>query len=345
MLGADRRLLGKVVAVVVACTSVAIAGTASWSSASGVMAPRGEAVRPHALTGINELGWSFNGPTAASADGTHVWVVNDNGADVNEFVESTGAYVRTIVTAPIDSSLPVDVASDGSHVWVANEVDQSVAMISASTGAVVKHIKLGQLGVSSGPDALALAGTHVWVALSKGLFGERSGNAVAELRASDGSQVRRLSAATYRFNDPCAISKVGGQIWVANCSGNSITVLSASTGHLVKVLRGTAYGFNEPDSIAVSGSHAWIANFGGNSVTELAAATGSVIAVARSVSYGFKHPSAVATDGTDVWVANASGKSVTELNASTRGLVRVIAGSSTKYPSTTPSIISTVLAA
>ena len=163
----------------------------------------------------------------------------------------------------------------------------------------------------NGPNAIAAAGAHLWVA-------NNGGNSVTELSASTGAVVKVLSGPSYGFNGPNAIAVGGGHVWVANFgnSGNStVTELSASTGAVVKVLSGPSYGFhfNGSSTIAVGGGHVWVANTGGASVTELNESTGTLVQVLSRPSYEFNRPDAIAADGTHVWVANADGESVTEL--------------------------------
>jgi hypothetical protein len=77
-----------------------------------------------------------------------------------------------------------------------------------------------------------------------------SAAAVFELNASTGAHVQVLSAWSYGFDDPDAITTNGTHVWVANEDGMSVTELSASTGALVKVISAPGYGFDLPDAIA-----------------------------------------------------------------------------------------------
>ena len=158
------------------------------------------------------------------------------------------------------------------------------------------------------PGRIAVDGTHIWVP-------NLGGDSVTELNASDGSRVRTLSGGSYGFNGPWAIAVDSTHIWVAN-QGDSVTELNASGGSWVRTLSGGSYGFNRPTAIAVDGTHVWVANNNGNSVTELNASDGSWVQTLFGGSYGFNGPWAMAADGTHVWVANNDGNSVTELNAS-----------------------------
>ncbi len=175
----------------------------------------------------------------------------------------------------------------------------------------------------SNPLAIAVDGTHVWVA-------NYSGNSVTELNASDGKWELTLSGGSYGFNEPGKIAVDGAYLWVPNSGGDSVTELNASDGSWVRTLSGGSYGFDRPWAIAVDGSHLWVANQGG-SVTELNASDGSWVRTLSGGSYGFDGPWAIAADGTHLWVANntnSSGDSVTELNASDGSWVRTLSGGS-----------------
>ena len=170
------------------------------------------------------------------------------------------------------------------------------------------------------PGRIAADGTHVWVPNS-------GGGSVTELNASDGSWVRTLSGGSYGFNVPWAIAVDGTDIWVAN-QGGSVTGLNASDGSWVRTLFGGSYGFKRPTAIAVDGGHVWVANNHGDSVTELNASDGSWVRTLFGGSYRFNAPWAMAVDSTHVWVTNWFGDSVTELNASDGSWVRTLFGGS-----------------
>ena len=69
-----------------------------------------------------------------------------------------------------------------------------------------------------------------------------------------------LSASSYGFDNPDAISSDGTHVWVANFEGGSVTELDASTGALVQVLSASTYDFSTPDAISSDGHHVWVTN-------------------------------------------------------------------------------------
>ena len=66
------------------------------------------------------------------------------------------------------------------------------------------------------PVALALDGTHLWVA-------NLEANSVTELNLSDGSLVRVISDPSYGFNYPAGLASDGTHLWVANFIGSTVT--------------------------------------------------------------------------------------------------------------------------
>ena len=70
------------------------------------------------------------------------------------------------------------------------------------------------------PDAIAVDGTHIWVA-NGGVPANGGGGSVTELNASDGSWVQTLSGGSYGFYSPDAIAVDGTHVWVANDNGDA----------------------------------------------------------------------------------------------------------------------------
>lgn len=93
---------------------------------------------------------------------------------------------------------------------------------------------------------------------------QRRGLRVTELNASNGSLVRVLTNASYKFNEPIAIAFDGTHLWIGNATGNSVTEVNASDGSLVRVLTSSGYGIQSPFGIVYDGAHVWVVNSGGN---------------------------------------------------------------------------------
>jgi hypothetical protein len=126
--------------------------------------------------------YQFNMPAGITADGTHVWVSNlDYGRWVIELNASDGNVIRTLpsIAAPgtnqIVDPVPRGIATDGTHVWIADYGNNFVTEVNAGNGTFIRTLSDG--GHFSGsyqwgynfPNAIAAAGTHVWVTSDIGL--------------------------------------------------------------------------------------------------------------------------------------------------------------------------------
>ena len=156
------------------------------------------------------------------------------------------------------------------------------------------------------PDAIAAAGSDVWVAHSDYEDGGRGW--VSEFSAASGALIRVIAGPRYGLTDPQALAVDSGGIWVADGNGGGLTELSAATGGLLREAGGPRYQFADPGAIAVAGGDLWVANGGSNTVTEINAATGALVRVISSVT---NVPFAIAADQTGVWLmTNLGAKAV-----------------------------------
>jgi hypothetical protein len=196
------------------------------------------------------------------------------------------------------------------------------------------------------PDALAVAGSHVWVV-------NLAGNSVTELEANTGKLIRVINAKADDFHHPDGIAVLGQHVWISNGNeefgmgtGNyplarfsSVTELKANTGALIRVINAKADDFLEPGPIAVSGNHVWVLNANSaqsytsppaNALIELDAADGSLVRVFKTNQDDFFGPLNLTATRSDVWVSDAGGprNSVTEINSATGSLARVIRSAS-----------------
>jgi hypothetical protein len=96
-----------------------------------------------ALRGPHVFGWGFNAPGVISADGSHVWIANEQDpSSVVELNTATGTLVRVIRGFRYRFNAPRGMSADGAHVWVANAGGNSVTELNAAaTGALVKVIR------------------------------------------------------------------------------------------------------------------------------------------------------------------------------------------------------------
>jgi DNA-binding beta-propeller fold protein YncE len=80
-------------------------------------------------------GYGFNGPVAVAADGTHVWVADNDGGggSVTELDAATGGLAQLLTGPKYQLSTPAAIAVAGTRVWVANSGGDSVTEFPASS--------------------------------------------------------------------------------------------------------------------------------------------------------------------------------------------------------------------
>ena len=175
------------------------------------------------------------------------------------------------------------------------------------------------------PDAIAAAGSDVWVANSDYENGGRGW--VSEFNAATGALIRVISGPRYGLTDPQALAIDSGGIWVADGNDGALTEFNAATGALLRVAAGPRYQFADPAALAAAGGDLWVANGGSNTVTEVNAATGALVRVIDAPQYRLSttvYSPAIAVAGGHVWVPDGNNDAVTEINAATGALIRVI---------------------
>jgi DNA-binding beta-propeller fold protein YncE len=175
------------------------------------------------------------------------------------------------------------------------------------------------------PDAIAAAGSDVWVANSAYEDGGRGW--ISEFSAVNGALIRVIAGPRYGLTDPQALAVDSGGIWVADGNGGGLTEFSATNGALLRVADGRRYQFADPGAIAAAGGDLWVANGASNTVTEVSAATGALIRVIDAPQYRLSttvYSPSIAVAGGHVWVPDGNSDSVTEINAATGALIRII---------------------
>jgi hypothetical protein len=264
---------------------------------------------------------------------------------------SVGTGATSVAVANLAGSNTI--TASGSHVWVSIDRESAtsnyfaVTELNANNGSLVRVIKnkAGTL-IKSGknqkggdltePGAMAVSGSHLWVA-------DNQYWNVTEFNANNGALIRVINAKADGFAYPGAIAVGGGHVWVANShvGANSITELNANNGSLVRVISTKAYGFDEPAAIAIGDGRVFVLNAGGDSITELNASSGALIGVINAHAgccaptqgtFEWAEPIVLTVSGPYLWVADqhnyanggTSVSSVVELNASNGSLVRII---------------------
>jgi len=220
----------------------------------------------------------FDNPAAIAISGSHVWVTNletsSEGGSVTDLNEADGSIARVVNGLDDFFDGPVAVAARGNDVWVVSSGDKnyygdgrgvgSVTELDATTGRVIRIIT-PQMAPFDEPRAIAISGSHVWVA-------NLDFSSIVELNASNGSLVRLIRANS--LNQPLSMAIDREHVWVANFFGNSVTELKKSNGAVVRVI---GAGINEPGGIAIAGSHVWVTDGPSNAVTELNESNGALV--------------------------------------------------------------------
>jgi hypothetical protein len=242
----------------------------------------------------------------------------------------------------------------------ASPVATTAAAASPGVSPVTARLYSAKGDEFNAPDAVAVAGGHVWVANFAGnsvtelnadngslvkvlpfanvtalaadgphvFVGEAEGDgSVTELNATDGSVVWDKSVDNVPYNSPAAITAAGGDVWVAN-SENSVTELSEDNGSVVDSLTSSTYGFDGPDAIAVAGGHVLVANYSGDNVTEVNEGNGSLVKILFQYPEKFGGPVGIVAGGGRLWVADNLTQSLAELNEGDGSLVKMVPYSS-----------------
>ena len=241
---------------------------------------------------------------------------------------ATPLSVAHAATPAPEFDAPSGLALAGGHLWVTNAASNSLTEIDPANGALVATFASPGFGFSH-PSALAAAGGDLFVA--------NANATVTELRASDGTLVRRIVGGRYHFFDPVSVATQGANVLVLKSgAAGSITELSASTGALVRVIRGAAYAFDHPAAFVVSGRQVWVADMANNSVTEVDAVTAKLLHVVAG--QGLSTPDGIAVARGHVWVADMASSAVTELAQATAAVLATKTDSDASYGFGSPTL-------
>ncbi len=275
-------------------------------------------------------------------------VVGGRGATPDLFLTNGpggGAATSVMVDNVANLAGSNTITASGSHVWVTIDdtnwkahpftTRYEIVELNASTGKLVRIIH-NESGDLTWPQAMAVSGSHLWVA-------DEQYWRLTEFNVTNGRLVRVISAKADGLADPGAIAVSGGHVWIAksHVGANSVTELDASNGSLVRVIKAKVDGLNGPSAIAFSGSHVFVLNATGDSVTELDANSGALVRVInsragccapRQGTFEWAAPVTLAVSGPHLWVVNqhndangaTSESSVVEFDVSNGSLVRII---------------------
>ena len=230
---------------------------------------------------LSSPGYQFDQPNAIAVGGSHVWVTNgatqqqpptadgDTGNSVplrsvprtaRSFGSSVARSTRSTTPSPSSSSEP----TSGSR------APAVFTEINASNGSSAHFFK-GTGKVETSPNALTVAGSHLWGATE---------STVVEIGTANGATLRTVAGDTKPHNGIGAIASNRANVWVANYD-NSVSEINATTGQRVRVIRGPADELDQPEGIALSASDVWVTNQPNNALVEFNATTGSLVRVIK----------------------------------------------------------------
>jgi DNA-binding beta-propeller fold protein YncE len=290
-------------------------GRSCATTASSVILPTG----PAQVVQIDSAtSFGFDNPTGLAVTGGLIWVTNATGGTITEFGWRTDK--PAVVHKKYNLFEPGAMTAGHNHLWIANYGRDAITEISSTQpGRFIRSLTGSPL---SGPDALVLYGSRLWVA-------NFTGNSVAEYSAVTGKRIRTFTQDG--LDRPAALAVSNGDIWVANAGNGTVTALSAKTGRLVTVIRrgaGADPSADQPEGMSEVANHTtlWVGNSAANTITEISTATARVRKVLTGREYGLSGVSAMTLAGGDLWVASRAGNSVSEIDTSTNRLISFLGG-------------------
>jgi streptogramin lyase len=181
-------------------------------------------------------------------------------------VGSTLPFQPTLVSAPIDWTLPIKYTGGGlktpygiaidtsGNAWVTNESGSSVTEFGLGGNVISGANGFTGNGNILGAKAIAFDSSgSAWVAST-------AGNSIVKLN-TDGSFAANYTSG---IDGPAAIAvNSAGNVWVANFAGNTVTVLNSSGNTIDGSPLTDGVVVNQPVAIAIDASgNAWVANTG-----------------------------------------------------------------------------------
>jgi hypothetical protein len=273
--------------------------------------------------------FGFNGPDAIASYLGDVFVVNHAGS-VTELNASTGALVRVVKGVGYDFVSPTAVIAHGGDVWVVDSGSNAVTEFSATTGALVRtltNVSNPHFGFTT-PDAIALAGTNLWVtSKTGGSTTNVNEGAVTEFSVATGAFVRRVIATADGLQKPSGVAFDGVRLWISDAVTNSVTELNAA-GVLIRIISNTSldqnYGFDAPTVVVASSPNVYVVSPPGASpmVTQITTATAEgnwYECNTNTPDPDFANPTALVVSAGHVWVVSPADNTLTELSLALGG--------------------------
>ena len=287
----------------------AVAGIILPACLLTIAAPPLSAATPQTapLAGPNILGWGTTEPGAVAIDGTHVWVSSPTSSSITEYSESTGAYIKSLLSPSygfIGGIGPM--TADQAHLWVVTSA--GLDEISTASGSIVKVIP-NTANSNPANSSITDDGTNVWLA-------DQTNSTIHEIDASSGDAVQSIPTQP----DTGQISSDGTHVFLT--TGSSVNEYLASTGALVRTVSYNTSPGSDTGSVASTGAYFWVTRSDMRQLLEFDASSGTQVravdipnTIENVDGLSVSGPTLTAVDGTPYGCGGSSG--VATFSAST----------------------------
>ncbi|HAS84665.1 MAG TPA: hypothetical protein DCS23_01125 [Candidatus Yonathbacteria bacterium] len=302
-------------------TSTNITAVSDGVSLSAIMGTKvddgaGLSTRTDYATGINPHG------VAISADGTSVYVVNNNTGSNSVSMysrnTSTGALSAKTDYATGVSPRSVTISADGASVYVTNSGSNTVSMYSRNTSTGALSAKTDYAAGGSTPRAITISadGASVYVT--------NNGSASVSVYArntSTGAISSQTNYATGASPNGVIISPDGAFVYVTNYASASVYMYSRNTSTGALTVGGNYSTGTYPYGVTISadGASVYVANYGSASVSMYFRNTSTGALSAKTDYATGVNPRGVtiSPDGAFVYVTNYNSSSVSMYSRNT----------------------------
>lgn len=191
---------------------IAFDGTYIWTANTGgssvtkIRRSDGEVIGSYVMA-------SGASPAECLYDGTHLWVISNDG-NVFRVDVATGAVLNSYT---VDSSVN-GIAFDGTYLWTCDYLNNQLFKIDRVTGGATNYVLL------DAPFDVAFDGTHIWVTMGP--------TTLLQIDASTGYILKTITIASSSGGNYNKVISGGGFVYVSHYSGGFLIKLDLS-GNIV----------------------------------------------------------------------------------------------------------------
>lgn len=289
---------------------------------------------------------TFGEPSAATTDGTHLYVAESAGA-IRKIYLATGA-VTSLAKNP---HVLKGVTTDGTYLYATDTWAHCIRKISIATGetsVLAGREKAGGNSDGVGADAtfadpygITTDGTNLYVSdvennnIRKIVIATGAVSTLAGLTGDyyhSDEHVDGVGAAA-RFAHPFGIATDGTNLFVTDMLKPSIRKIVIATGEVTTFAGtygsgsvdgiGVAATFREPLSITSDGTHLYVTDAGNNNIRKIVIATGEVTTMAGGSNGNldgvgavakFNQPTGITTDGYSLFVTDSGNNTIRKID-------------------------------